>query len=228
MPETVHALLKVVIAFGIVAFGFACRSIHTSRRTSFGLFPDPLLVAIQSFVIINFIVSLFLSYASSSGKLSWDNYNTTVGERAKGFIFGILQLIFSIVLFGLLAGLLQGLTANDREYTESINVAGKYMVWFGMLFAVLEFFAGCTMLESGTKKLSGLNPSSVSVINKVTLAIGALAFGFTCRHINLHERFEKQEGPKEPLVHAIESFIILNFLLTWAIDWLCVRGKIEW
>jgi len=210
MPETVHALLKVVIAFGIVAFGFACRSIYISRRISFGPFFDPLLVAIQSFVIINFIVSLYLSFASSSGVLNWDNYNTTIGDRAKGFIFGILQLIFSIVLFGLLAGLLQGLTANDREYTESINVAGKYMVWFGMLFAVLEFFAGCTMLESGTKKLSGLNPSSVSVINKVTLAIGALAFGFTCRHINLHERFEP-DGPKEPLVHAIEAFIILNF-----------------
>jgi hypothetical protein len=229
MPETVHALLKVVIAFGVIAFGFACRSIYLTRsrddRPESGASAH--LIAIQSFVIINFIVSLYLNYASSHGVLNWDNYNTTIGKRTKGMIFGVLQLIFSIVLFGLLAGLLQGLTANESESTQSINAAGKYMVWFGLLFAVLEFFAGCTMLESGTKKLSGLNPSSVSVTNKVTFAIGALAFGFACRHINLYQRFGR-EGARQPLVHAIESFIIINFFLTWFIDVLCVKGKIEW
>jgi hypothetical protein len=101
------------------------------------------------------------------------------------------------------------------------------MVWFGLLFAILEFFAGCTMLESGTKKLAGLNPSSVSVTNKVALAIGVLAFGFACRHINLHQRFGG-EGPRASLVHAIEAFIIINFFLTWFIDILCVKGKVEW
>jgi uncharacterized membrane protein YidH (DUF202 family) len=225
MPETVHALLKVVIAFGIVAFGFACRSIYLTSHPYPGASAH--LVSIQSFVIINFIVSLYLNYASSHGLLNWDNYNTTVGKRFPGFIFGVLQLIFSIVLFGLLAGLLQGLTANERESTESINAAGKYMIWFGLLFSVLEFFAGCTMLESGTKKLDRLNSSSVSVTNKVALAIGVLAFGFACRHINLYLRIER-EGARQPLVHAIESFIIINFFLTYAIDILCVRGKIEW
>jgi len=170
---------------------------------------------------------LILTWASSHGTLNWDNYNTTIGKRTKGLIFGVLQLIFSIILFGMLAGLLQGLTGNDPDSYNSINIAGKYMIWFGLLFAVFEFFAGCTMLESGTKKLGGLNPSSVSVVNKVALALGALAFGFACRHINIHER-TGQEGPRTPLVHAIESFIIINFFLTWLIDFLCVRGKIEW
>lgn len=225
LPETVHALLKVVVAFGIVAFGFACRSIYVSTHGT--PWASAHLISIQSFVIINFLVSLYLTYASAHGILNWDNYNTTIGSRAKGFIFGILQLIMSIVLFGLLAGLLQGLTANEYESTDSINAAGKYMVFFGLLFAVLEFFAGCTMLESGTKKLGGLNPSSVSATNKVTLAIGVLAFGFACRHINLYER-RGYEGPRSPLVHAIEAFIILNFILTWIIDILCVKGKIEW
>jgi len=236
LPETVHGLLKVVIAFGFIAFGFACRSIYLTTHyanTSYAAGPysysgaSAHLIAIEAFVIINFIVSLYLTYASSHGLLNWDNYNTSIGKRCKGLIFGILQLIFSIVLFGLLAGLLQGLTANDPDSTGSINAAGKYMIWFGLLFAVLEFFAGCTMLESGTKKLDTMNPSSVSVTNKVALAIGALAFGFACRHINLFERIGR-EGAREPLVHTIESFIIINFFLTWLIDILCVRGNIEW
>jgi len=85
------------------------------------------------------------------------------------------------------------------------------------------------MLESGTKKLGGLNPSSVSVVNKVALALGALAFGFACRHINIHRRRgEGADAPREGLVHAIEAFIIINFFLTWLIDILCVRGRIEW
>jgi hypothetical protein len=226
MPETIHALLKVVIAFGIIAFGFACRSIYVTTHSVYSASAH--LIAIEAFVIINFIATLYFAHASSAGRLNWDNYNTTIGDRAPGFIFGVLQVIMSIVLFGLLAGLLQGLTANETDSTSSINVAGKYMVWFGLLFAVIEFFSGCTMLESGAKKLGGLNPSSVSVTNKVALALGALAFGFTCRHINLHERSGIDGLPREPLVHAIEAFIILNFILTLVIDWLCVRGKIAW
>jgi hypothetical protein len=225
MPETIHALLKVVIAFGIIAFGLACQSIYATTHSVY--YASPHLVAIESFVIINFIACLYFSHASTKGNLIWENFNTSVGRRLPGFLFGVLQVVFSIVLFGLLAGLLEGLTANESDSTSSLNVAGKYMVWFGLLFAVLEFFAGCTMLESGAKKLGGLNPSSVSVTNKVTLALGALAFGFACRHINLGER-AGVDFPRTPLVHAIESFIIINFILTWAIDFLCVRGKIEW
>jgi hypothetical protein len=114
LPETVHALLKVVIAFGIIAFGFACRSIYLTTRSGDSTHSSASahLIAIQAFVIINFIYTLYLSYASSHGRLNWDNYNTTIGKRTKGLIFGVLQLIFSIILFGLLAGLLQGLTAH--------------------------------------------------------------------------------------------------------------------
>jgi hypothetical protein len=259
LPETVHALLKVVVAFGVIAFGFACRSIYLSTH-SYGFYDtglgsstngniasntlggglnnnglggrgynsaSPHLISIQSFIIINFLVTLWLTWASSHGTLNWDNYNTKIGKRTKGMIFGVIQLIFSIILFGMLAGILQGLTGNDPDSYNSINIAGKYMIWFGLLFAVFEFFAGCTMLESGTKKLGGLNPSSVSVVNKVALALGGLAFGFACRHINIHRRNNIQ-GPREALVHAIEAFIIINFFLTWLIDILCVRGMVEW
>jgi len=145
LPETVHALLKVVVAFGIVAFGFACRSIYLSSHSN--PTASALLIAIESFVIINFIVSLYLTYASAHGILNWDNYNTTDKDRAPGFIFGILQLIMSIVLFGLIAGLLQGLTGNEHDSTQAINAAGKYMIFFGLLFAVLEFF--CWMYNVG-------------------------------------------------------------------------------
>jgi len=227
MAETVHALLKVVIAFGVIAFGFSCRSIYVSSHlTPYGAGAH--LIAIESFVIINFIFCLYLSYASAHGSLLWDNFNTTEGKRTKGLIFGVLHLIFSIVLFGLLAGLLQGLTAGDSASVQSLNAAGTYMVWYGLLFAVLEFFTGCTMIESFTKRLHGMNPSAVSVTSKVTLAIGALAFGFACRHINLGQRYGPQHAPRTPLVHAIESFIIINFFLTWLIDVLSVKGRIEW
>jgi len=227
MAETVHGLLKVVNSFGVIAFGFACWSIYITTHSPMAAGTSPHLIAIQSFVIINFIFCLYLSYASAHGMLNWDNNNTTEGKRIKGHIFGFAHLIFSIVLFGLLAGLLQGLTANDSDSTKSLNAAGMYMVSFGLLFSVLEFFAGCTMLESGSKKFGGMNPSAVSVTSKVTLAIGALAFGFACRHINLFDRKGSQE-PRTPLVHAIESFIIINFFLTWVIDVLSVKGKIEW
>jgi len=83
------------------------------------------------------------------------------------------------------------------------------------------------MLEHSSKKIGGLNPASISVTSKVALALGFLAFGFACRHINIHER-SGHEGPRTPLVHAVEAFIILNVMLTWLIDWLCVKGKIEW
>jgi len=85
------------------------------------------------------------------------------------------------------------------------------------------------MMESSTKKLSGVNPSSVSIVNKVTLAAGWLAFGFACRHINIWERYYgPYEGPRVALVHVIEAFIIINFFLSLAIDILCVKGRIEW
>jgi len=223
LGETVHALLKVVNAFGVIAFGFSCRSIYVTTHSTPGASAH--LVSIESFVIINFIFCLYLSYASAHGTLSWESINTTSGKRPKGMLFGIVHLIFSIVLFALLAALLEGLTANEIDSTSSLNAAGSYMVWFGLLFAVLEFFAGCTMLESG--KLKGMNSSAVSVTSKVTLAIGALAFGFACRHINLFDRKGVQEA-RTPLVHAIESFIIINFFLTWLVDGLSVYGKIEW
>jgi len=225
LGETVHGLLKVVNSFGFIAFGFACWSIYITTHSPMAA-ASPHLIAIQSFVIINFIFCLYLSYASAHGMLNWDNNNTTEGKRTKGHIFGVVHVIFSIVLFGLLAGILQGLTANELDSTSSLNAAGMYMISFALLFSVLEFFTGCTMLESGSKKL-GMNASAVSVTSKVTLAIGALAFGFACRHINLFDRKGSDE-PRTPLVHAIESFIIINFFLTWLIDILSVKGKIEW
>jgi len=225
MGETVPALLKVVNSFGVIAFGFSCRSIYLSSQSSPA--PPAHLIAIESFVIINFFFGLFLAYASVYNHLNWDNNNTTEGKRHSGHIFGGLQVVFSIVLFGLLAAVFQGLTAQETGTVSSLNAAGVYMVWFGLLFSVLQFFAGLTMHEIGSKKLGGLNPSSVLVTNKVALAVGALAFGFACRHINLFDR-KGSSGSDVPLVHAIESFIIINFFLTWLIDILSVKGKIEW
>lgn len=223
-PETVHALLKVAIAFGLVAFGFSCRSIYLS--THGGTFGSPHMVAIQSFVIINFIVTVFLSWMTSSGCLCWHHDHPFEGKRTKGIAFGVAHVVFSIVLFGLLAGLIEKTTGGDEGALKSLNNAGMYLVMFGLLFSVLEFFAGITMIQSGTKKFHELDASTVATVSKVTLAIGALAFGFACRHINLG--IHTAGGSETPLVHAIESFIIINFFLTWLVDVLAVKGKIEW
>lgn len=223
--ETVHALLKVAIAFGLIAFGFACRSIYLSTH---GEQPAPaLFVAIQSFVIINFFVTLFLAYFTSSGCLCWKHDSpATEGKRSKGMMFGVAQFVFSVVLFGLLAGMYAKLTGEDEGAIKSLNAAGDFVMAFGLLFAVLEFFSGVTMIESSLKKFHELDVGTVATTSKVTLAVGALAFGFACRHINLG--IDAATGSETPLVHAIESFIIINFFLTWLIDALSVRGKIEW
>jgi hypothetical protein len=227
MGEVVPALLKVVNAFGVIAFGFACRSIYVTSSAS----PPPPahLVAIESFIIINFLYSLLCSYSCTHGVLVWESENTVSGKQMSGAIFGGLQTVFAIVLMGLLAGLIQKLTSADGDAAKvNLNAAGNWMVMFGLLFSVFELFAGFTMLEHGSKKLAGLGPSDVSVSNKVACAIGALAMGFACRHINLFDRKESAGGENTPLVHAIESFIIINFFLTWAIDWLTAKGKIKW
>jgi len=224
--ETVSGLLKVVNSFGVIAFGFACRCIYVTAPASPG--PSAHLIAAESFIIVNFFVSLACSYATAMDKLNWDSDNSIRGKRHGGLVYGLLQTIFAIVLFGLLAGLIEMLTeANDDMSSVSLNAAGPWMVLFGILFAVLEVFAGFTMLQAATKKMPGLNASTVDVTNKVAMAVGALAFGFACRHINLFIR-KGASGNQSPLVHAIESFIIINFFLTWIIEIRTVKGRIEW
>jgi len=186
-------------------------------------------IAIESFIIINFIYALFTAWATHHGHLNWDNENTVQGKQHKGHLFGVLQAIFAIVLFGLLAALIEDLTSANGDATKvGLNAAGPWMVMFGLLFAVFEVFAGFTILEHGSKKMPGLSPASVMVTNKVAWAIGALAFGFACRHINLGERKDMPSGDHTPLVHAIESFIIINFFLTAGVELLALWGRIEW
>ena len=187
----------------------------------------PHMIAIQSFVIINFFVCVFLSYLTSSGCLCWAHEHPVEGKRMSGVAPGAAHLVFSIVLFGLLAGFFEKLTGDDVASAQaSMNSAGIFMIVFGLLFAVLEFFAGLTMFERGLKKMAQLDAATVSTTSKVALAIGALAFGFACRHINLG--LDAAQGSETPLIHAIESFIIINFFLTWLVDVLAVKGKIEW
>jgi len=224
--ESIAGLLKVVNAFGVIAFGFACRSIYVTSSASPG--PSAHFIAAESFIIICFIFSLICAWVTAQNVLNWDNDNDVKIKRRKGVPFGVLQTIFAIVLFGLLAALVEDLTAKDGNVSAvDLNAAGTWMVMFGLLFSVLEVFNGLTMLESVGKKLPGLNACTVDITTKVTLAVGALAFGFACRHINLTMR-KGPTGSSTPLVHSIESFIIINFVLTWIIDNLTAYGVVEW
>jgi len=224
MGETVLGLLKVTNSFGVIAFGFACRDIYVTSQSSSA---SPHLICIESFIIINFLFSLFLGNATAHGKWVWDSQNTA-GKGGKAAIFGVLHVIFGIVLFGLIAGILQHVTGNDgKTEPAGLNAAGSWMVLFGLLFSVMQFFTGTTMLMHGK---STLNSSAAGVTNKVALAFGALAFGFACRHINLGVRATPDGADTMSLqvVHTTESFIIINFFLTLLIDFLHNIGKIEY
>jgi len=226
--ETVLGLLKVTNSFGVLAFGFACRDIYvTSQATPAA---SPHLIAIQAFVIINFFYSLLLSLKTAHGIFVWEQMAAPGTPKKAGPAVGGVQLVFSIVLFGLIAGLLENITGEGGNTSANgLNRAGSWMVLFGLLFSVLEFFGGLTMLT--LSKATLLDGSVANVVNKVTLAFGALAMGFACRHINLGIRDGPPSGAgadKTALVHAIESFIIINFFLTWIFDYLHNKGKTEY
>jgi len=226
--ETILGLLRVTNSFGVIAFGFACRTIFETSKATPGASAH--LIAIESFVIINFFYSLFLSHAISflpNWQINW-NFEVALVKGIPGLAFGVLHVIFAIVLFGLISGILESVTGNQGDTkSNGLNAAGPWMVLFALLFSVLEFFTGITFLSF--KRLAMLNSSVAAVTSKVTLAFGALAFGFACRHINLDIRAPTgAPADKIAIVHAIESFIIINFFLTWLIDTLNNKGKIEY
>jgi len=131
LPETIHGLLKVVVAAGVIAFGFAIRSIYLHNHAG-TTDASSHLKAIEAFVIISFIVTCYLTYTSDQGMLNWQNMNTSIGKRVSGFIFGILQLIFSIILFALLGALLQGLTENDLTQRQASTP--RESTWCGLVY----------------------------------------------------------------------------------------------
>jgi len=221
--DTILGLFRVTNSFGVIAFGFACRDIYVTSQSTPA--PSAHLIAIQSFIIINFIYSLVLGLATVNGTFKWEHMAIGGGKKA-GPAIGIIKLVFSIVLFGLIAGIVEDITADGGDATKNgLNLAGSWMVLFGLLFSVLEFFGGIVMLSLAKATL--LDASVANVVNKVTLAFGSVAFGFACQHINL--------GPptgagsdKTAIVHAIESFIIINFVFTLVFELLHNKGKAEY
>jgi len=228
--ETVSALLRVTLAFGVLAFGFSCRSIYIGLPDGVQHDQRALYTAIQAWVIIDFFLALFVHWDVrfhdwSSGVLVAGNLNSGV--------FSLLQLVFGIVLIGLLAAEMQNYTGqgtNPDPAKVGLNGAGMYMVGFGLIFAVFETAAGFAMLERAFASIKALgSANAVFVTNKVALAIGVLAMGFACRHINLFIRDGAPAGADSSsvqLVHTIESFIIINWFLTWALQ--ACSARVDW
>jgi hypothetical protein len=230
--ETVLATLKVALAFGILAFGFACRHIYLGVPTEASRDATALVIAIESFIIINFILTLFCHYEAR--KHAWEalpENREAIEKKQKPTAFGIVQTVLAIILFGLLAAEAQALTADSESNPRRVglNAAGVWMLGFGLIFAVFEAIAGFTMIEQMTKKLHGSSPNAVLVTNKVAVAVGFLAMGFACRHIHLFLKFgAPSESPEESvrLVHAIEAFLIINAFVSWFIQ--MGASKVEW
>jgi len=223
--ETVAALLRITLAFGVIAFGFACRSIYVGLPGDVTHFSRALMIAIQAWVIINFLVTLLVHLdVTTTPTYVWICEQAVCNGRP--IVYGILQLIFAIILIGLLAAEMQMYTSEQNPNLGSVGlngVAGFYMVLFGLIFAVLEAAAGLAMIERAFQfvRLGTPSANAVFVTNKVALAIGVLAMGFACRHIDL---FLEDRAPanvsdmSEAIVHAIEAFLIINFFLTWALQ----------
>jgi hypothetical protein len=221
--ETVSSLLKITLAFGVIAFGFACRGIFLGLPSDVNHFSRALMLAIEAWIIINFFITLFVH---------WDVQTTPtyiwICEQdvcsCKPILYGFLQLLFGLILIGLLAAEMHRYTNQAQDHTLGavglIGVAGFYMLLFGLIFAVLEACAGLAMIERSFEFVRLHTPSAnaVFVTNKVALAIGVLAMGFACRHIDLFLRGRAPGNDSDDLVHAIEAFIIINFFLTWALQ----------
>jgi hypothetical protein len=223
--ETVSALLRITLAFGVIAFGFACRSIFVGLPADVTHFSRALMIAIQAFVIINFIVTLFVHLdVVTTPTYIWICEQEVC--NGKPIVYGCLQLCFAIVLIGLLAAEMQNFTSQQHPDLGSVGlngVAGFYMMLFGLIFAVLEAAAGFAMIERAFEFVRLRRPSAnaVYVTNKVALAIGVLAMGFACRHIDLFLEDHRLGNPSATsiaIVHSIESFLIINFFLTWALQ----------
>jgi len=229
--ETLSAVLRIALAFGLLAFGFACRHIYLGMDTAAGVHAAATIVAIESWIIINFFVTLFIHLDVRHHDWSVPERAKSEGSTALGLVCGAIQASLAIILIGLLAAELQVYTGSSDPDAGHIglNDAGLYMIGFGLIFAVFEAAAGFTMLERKISAFSGTTANAVFVTNKVALAIGWLAMGFACRHINLTLRDATPSGADSSsvaLVHAIESFLIINFFVTWGIQFR--SDKIDW
>lgn len=223
--ESVTGVLTITLAFGVIAFGIDCRHIYLGIPSSAEHNNTALIVALQSFIIINFILLVSASFATGWGFIHWDSEAPAM--MVKGlFALGLIQLLLAIVLFALLGAEVQMYTHQQMEFPKDVNFAisvglnpaGENMLGFGLVFAVLEGVAGLTMLAQASKKLPGQTLSSASVLNKITFAASCLALGFACRHIQLFRSDSLEPGYFVALVHSIEAMIIVNWAFTLFIE----------
>jgi len=231
--ETVSALLRITLAFGVIAFGFACRNIYVGLPLDTTHFASALMIAIEAWVIINFLITLFVHWdVQTTPTYVWVCEQHVCNGRP--IVYGVLQLIFGLILIGLLAAEMHHYTDLSPPSLGSVGlngVAGFYMLLFGLIFAVFETVAGLAMIERAFEFVRLRSPSAnaVFVTNKVALAIGVLAMGFACRHITLWLEDRRPQGADSSsvaLVHAIEAFLIINFFLTWALQ--ATSGLVDW
>jgi hypothetical protein len=232
--ETVSSLLKITLAFGLLAFGFACRHIYLGAPVGFMRDVFALVIAVESFVIINFFITLWCHLTACH--FDWCSLPDERTYTKSPLLFAIVQTVLAIILIGLIAGALQRFTERGGDMNAvGFNAAGLWMAGFGIIFAVFEAIAGISMLEVAIKKLRGATVTTVIVTNKVAEAIGFLAMGFACRHIYLGMRdgvYGNDDAPSRPddddvsLVHAIEAFLIINCFVTWAIQ--SCSSKLAW
>jgi hypothetical protein len=101
-------------------------------------------------------------------------------------------------------------TREQRHDNVGFNGAGAGMFFFGLLFAVLQAVTALTMWIHLAYYLPYLRHSSVMGPLKVTAAVGFIALGFACRHINLGAREDTSERHHR-ITHTIEAFIIINW-----------------
>lgn len=220
--ESVTGMLTISLAIGIVSFGVACRHIYLGVPATANRDHVALVIAAESFVVINFAISLLAAACTGLGTIAWKSEAPAASVRGLS-VLGIFQVGLAVILFGLIGATGQVYTQQEPAEMQKPDdagfvYAGENLLGFGLIFAVLEGIAGLTMMGQATNKLQGQSLSSTNVVNKVTFAAACLAMGFACRHIYLFREGPHPSGYFVALLHSIEAFVIINWGFTFAVE----------
>lgn len=190
LQNSAPAILRIASVVGIIALAFAAQDIHVGDQKD-----NAIGITISAFTIFNALYTLYLSIVKRSASGTAVAANKSVG---------VIQTILGTLLVGLVAGL-----QNRSDFDGKASWLLGRTLFYVLLFAVLEAFAGLTMYYESQGK-SNLNSEHVNVLNRVTSTVGFLALGFACKSID----FSKSPD----LETTIYAFTIINSLISNFID----------
>lgn len=189
--EVAAALNRLTHILGWLALGFASKSLNQLGSTT------GTLAALLSFTIINCVLSMIVDIVFNLKE------STGIKTAHSDSKMSIAQLIFSIILFGLVSSFIQ---LHNTELTWIQSTTMRYAI----IFSVVQFISGCMITEKMLKieiLMKNVGRDAITSVLGVTTVLGFLAFGFVCRSIGLGENSSQH-------VETIYAFVIINSFLS--------------